>query len=88
MMGIGRNWKIKFPVCRAVCVVDEAAGLRIGDREAMGERRSCEQRAAGLRAVSAPISGCVVRAVSAVRKWSQGAGERRLCIKGWRVRRD
>ena len=26
-----------------------------------------------------------LRAESAVRKWSQGAGERRLCIKGWRV---
>lgn len=29
-----------------------------------------------------------LRAVSAVRKWSQGAGGRRLCIKGWRVRCD
>ena len=38
-----------------------------------GERLRVVDEAAGLRAVSA------------VRKWSQGAGERRLCIKGWRV---
>ena len=46
---------------------------------------------AGKRLRGAGERSCVVdeaaelRAVSAVRKWSQGAGERRLCIKGWRV---
>ena len=53
-----------------------------------GKRSCVVDEAAELRAVSAPVSGCVVRAVSAVRKWSQGAGGRRLCIKGWRVRCD
>ena len=54
MRDIGRNWKIKFPVCRGGAVAWMSGGAT--------DRWSCgADEAVRLRAEWAPVSGCGVR---------------------------